>query len=64
MDPEQALKDAREAAAKVILLGETGESWEATPTAVYELAEAFQALDQWLTRGGHPPADWRYVAMG
>lgn len=53
MDPDEALRVAREAAAAVIKYG-NGASLSA-----HELAEAFQALDEWLTKGGFAPSDWR-----
>jgi hypothetical protein len=31
--------------------------WD-TEADIVELAEAFEALDSWLNKGGHLPADW------
>lgn len=50
MDPDETLKRAREAYAQ----------YTARPThdAAEALAEAFTALDGWITRGGFLPRDW------
>jgi hypothetical protein len=34
------------------------EAFVAPPNASYELAEALQALDEWLLNGGYWPGDW------
>lgn len=58
MDPDEALKNAREAE----------KSFRSAPIessaeriAAIKLADAFEALDEWLSRGGFMPADWRVV---
>lgn len=51
MDPNAALANAR-AITTAILSG-----W-LTEDGGYELAEAFDALDQWLTKGGFLPSAW------
>jgi hypothetical protein len=53
MDPDAALVEAREAA-RIVLDGNDAEALEAAVT----LAERFQALDDWLSGGSFPPADW------
>lgn len=60
MDPDEALKKAREAAKGVI----EGLSYEHRGQPSVEdyagvLAEAFEALDEWLSKGGFLPDDWR-----
>lgn len=57
MDPDQALKDAREAAAAIRAAEfTTAEEWEEAASA---LEESFDALDGWIKRGGFLPADWK-----
>ena len=53
MDPDEALWRAREYAIRV-LNADSLESDEAVA-----LAEALQALDGWLSRGGFLPEDWQ-----
>jgi len=53
MDPEKTLADAREAVAE-ILANRAEHSYVAIG-----LAESVEALDDWLTKGGFPPAAWR-----
>ena len=55
MDPDQALKNARAALARVREAKESREVSEAAD----ELADAFEALDGWLTSAGFAPKDWR-----
>ena len=52
MDPEQALLDAR-AACEHWAHGERGDR------TFDELVNAFEALDQWISRGGFLPRDWQ-----
>lgn len=55
MDPNQALKNIREADKKLrcaLTFGELNE-------VVMDLVEAVSALDGWLSRGGFLPDDWR-----
>lgn len=58
MDPEETLRNAREAAAA--LMDDEPMSYEAQAAAGVELARAFSALDEWLKKGGFPPADWHH----
>lgn len=44
MDPDQALKDLRE------MIRDTED---------LDLIEQFEALDDWLAKGGFLPADWQ-----
>jgi hypothetical protein len=55
MDPDTALANAREAAADY----DKATSISQENDAAERLVEAFQALDQWLSRDGFLPADWR-----
>lgn len=72
MDPNQALTDARKAAARLEKLdvdryeaGDTcNEAWAreieaSTADAARDLAEAFESLDSWLRHGGFLPTDWQ-----
>ena len=57
MDPNEALKNAREAAAFLLsppLRTEGSDVIKAAAT----LAEAFEALDGWLSKGGFLPHGW------
>jgi hypothetical protein len=58
MDPNQALTDAREAA-KVADEAAEGDSNDAEIDALRDALESYRALDEWLTRGGFLPTDWR-----
>jgi hypothetical protein len=57
MDPDQALTDARKACKH----WHEGERGDYDFVALDELVNAFEALDQWLSRGGFLPRDWRSV---
>ncbi len=65
MDPNTVLENARKVAARIIRAsdqaggGDTGMEVDGET-----LAEAFQALDEWLSKGGFPPADWDRTRMG
>jgi hypothetical protein len=56
MDPNAALENARKLAAKT-----THGSWDTEKLANLgeELAETFQGLDEWLSRGGFKPDAWQ-----
>lgn len=55
MDPDEALKKAREA-----LSDHRNGRLNAAEQAdvLQELADAFEALDGWLSKGGFPPRAW------
>jgi hypothetical protein len=57
MDPDTALANAREAA-KVAAEAANGDSNDAEIDALREALEAYQALDEWLTKGGFRPKAW------
>lgn len=50
MDPDEALEKARDALKRHF--ARIGDD------AADDLAEAFEALDGWLSKGGFPPRDW------
>lgn len=54
MDPDETLENARSAAKD---LREVGDS-RAYATAAERLGVAFDALDEWLTKGGFHPRPW------
>lgn len=62
MDPDQVLAELREFIHSLqpvrdgdptINTGDVGDE-------LIEIMEKFEALDEWLTKGGFPPADWRH----
>lgn len=56
MDPDEALRQCREATRALSPNSITEEGWRDHMTI---LIEAFDALDAWLVRGGFPPRDWQ-----
>ncbi len=58
MDPNTALQIAREAYAKYVKAAAEMDS-ETYDIALCDLAEAFDSLDQWLTKGGFLPDSWK-----
>ncbi len=56
MDPNAALATAR----RVVTNHRNGEEIDCDPDtdALLELVDAFEALDEWITKGGFPPAAW------
>lgn len=55
MDPNTTLATLRELCANQ-LSGKDG----ADPSTIGgEIAEAFEALDEWITKGGFLPSDWQ-----
>lgn len=57
MDPDAALRVARERARELLERGADASSLDVA-NAADELAEAFDALDGWLSRGGFLPDAW------
>jgi len=55
MDPDQALKNARRAVAEMSSLAEGSVKHI---NAAEDLRTAFEALDDWLTKGGFLPGPW------
>ena len=57
MDPDVALANARQAATEIFEALDTGDV-QSLDTSASNLAESFQALDEWLTSGGFLPDAW------
>lgn len=64
MDPTETLRLARHALQR-FLAASDGASADDEHAAASDLAEAFSALDEWLSRGGFLPLQWdeRTVTM-
>ena len=63
MDPDQSLANAR-AALAAYRKGESAEESSLMWDAAVDLAEAFEALDGWLSRGGFKPKAWDHEKPG
>ena len=59
MDPNEALRRAREAAGILQDADDDGNFTDPETTNLGQLIESFNALDDWLTKGGFLPYDWR-----
>lgn len=64
MDPDQALKDGRTLAERIIERGDSLDPSDTNSALVINedamaLAERFQSLDSWMKAGNFPPKDWR-----
>jgi cell division GTPase FtsZ len=63
MDPEEALRQLRELSNKVIVISNEPDlnegDFETVFTTAVEMAEQFQALDNWISNGGFLPKDWK-----
>lgn len=59
MDVNQALENAREATRNVRTAIDLEQSPDELANHADLLAEAFDAIDQWLCGGGFKPTDWR-----
>ena len=57
MDPDAALAEARAAAAEYEALP-NGADEEVAATLIGSALGSYQALDDWLTKGGFPPRAW------
>lgn len=60
MDPDTALESARRAQSKWNDASANGDVRMALE-AGDELSKAFEAIDQWMTKGGFPPRGWTKV---
>ena len=61
MDPDEALKNAREAAKRIQRVRDADTSDETLDEDdAFDLADAFEALDGWLSKGGFQPAEWHH----
>ena len=58
MDPNQALKDIRAMVAYLTGPNANPDS-EAFAEQATALANTIEGLDEWLSRGGFKPSDWR-----
>ena len=58
MDPNAALDNLREAVARYNEAYDNGDP-EGCRYAAHDLAEAADALDGWITRGGFLPTGWQ-----
>lgn len=61
MDPNAALEAARAQASLIVARHDAGE--EVETGHVEKLVESFQALDEWLSRGGFLPRNWSEPAQ-
>jgi len=62
MDPEETLKRARWLAERIQRVRDADSVETLDEDDAFDLAEAFQALDEWLKNGGFPPAEWHHPA--
>ena len=60
MDPNETLRRLRQMAATAIEV-DSSESTNVAAVDLTEMAEHFQALDQWIQNGGFLPANWQPV---
>jgi hypothetical protein len=60
MDPNTVLVELRSR-----LTGELPKCYDTSDWAEYylEIREQWSALDEWLSKGGFPPDDWRHAAV-
>jgi hypothetical protein len=58
MDPNEALKRAREAIERYQDDASLGFNTDTRLEAADKLADAFEALDEWLSKGGFLPLEW------
>jgi hypothetical protein len=58
MDPDQALDNAHAALVAFRFSAMDGKSATRTLDAGEALADAFEALDAWLSQGGYLPTGW------
>lgn len=58
MDPNEALRQLREAIKDLRLAQDLGSNDDEI-AAGHQVAEHAEALDQWLSKGGSKPLDWR-----
>ncbi len=65
MDPNEALKNAREAL-KRHRRSQEREEGSASPNTegADDLADAFESLDRWLSKGGFLPDAWKPTRTG
>ena len=54
MDPDTALENLRAARDRFDEADDVSDRWG----GAYEVVEQFDGLDDWLSKGGFPPAEW------
>lgn len=59
MDPNTRLEELRDLAMMVALSGGDMDRTAPYPQAAIDLAEKFEELDKWITKGGFLPAQWQ-----
>jgi hypothetical protein len=59
VDPNTNLAEMRELAAAILNDQSCPDPYEPSAAQAERLAELVQALDEWLTKGGFLPHDWR-----
>jgi len=59
MDPNETLRLLRLRAEKLQKLMDRGTSDFELDTATQEMLDSWKALDEWLSKGGFLPSDWR-----
>lgn len=64
MDPDQALENAREALSAFLTAEDACGGDDEALEAARDLADAFEALDGWLSKDGFPPAAWTHPVRG
>lgn len=60
MDPNKLLLRLRVLMEQARATAKDGTVPEGVRTGLREVTEAFEDLDGWLSRGGHPPQDWKW----
>lgn len=58
MDPNETLKCAKAALREMREADKAGDDEDRYMLAAADVAEYFEALDEWLSKGGFLPADW------
>jgi len=62
MDPNETLRQMRRLAKRIVEdRGRLARGWitEMPLDDVVQLAEWFESLDEWMSRGGFPPEEWK-----
>lgn len=63
MDPNAALRTIRSIVKQVLTADQSRIDPLALQAAALEMSEAFDGLDEWLTRGGFLPEMWERTTM-
>lgn len=59
MDPNEVLKKARDASSNLMTRLPFEKDYNPTDEAASELVNAFEVLDDWLSKGGFLPDGWK-----